>query len=113
MEKQIIIEEYRDLGATVKYEVTEYFVNFWAKEHCSFNSDGSVDTFGSGVEDMTEDFDSAPRYLDGYVKWDNCCHYWFGEKDGYLHLCSGTKTFIELMGRTYAWCGELLGGFWE
>lgn len=26
-------------------------------------------------------------YLKGYIKWDGCSHIWFGDGDGYLHLC--------------------------
>ena len=27
------------------------------------------------------------KYLKGYVKWDGCSHFWFGDDDGYMHLC--------------------------
>ena len=27
------------------------------------------------------------HYLTGYVKWDGCSHFNFGNNDGYMHLC--------------------------
>lgn len=43
------------------------------------------------------DMDKTPcdkeLYCKAYLKWDGCCHVWFGEEDendkqdGYLHLC--------------------------
>jgi len=30
------------------------------------------------------------HYLKGYIKWDGCSHIWFGDEDGYLHLCGKT-----------------------
>jgi hypothetical protein len=33
------------------------------------------------------------KYLYATMKWDGCHHFWFGESEGYLHLCG--KTYIE------------------
>lgn len=30
------------------------------------------------------------HYLRGHIKWDGCSHIWFGDEDGYLHLCGKT-----------------------
>jgi hypothetical protein len=49
-------------------------------------------------------------YLTFYMKWDGCCHVWFGEKedgkqDGYLHLCGANcwEKHIFLMAELYRW----------
>lgn len=26
-------------------------------------------------------------YLEGYIKWDGCSHFWFGDEDSYIHMC--------------------------
>ena len=39
---------------------------------------------GSG--EFTIPFD-LELYLAGSIKWDGCSNVWFGEEDGYLHLC--------------------------
>lgn len=31
---------------------------------------------------------SRKKYLSGFMKFDGCCHFNFGDQDGYLHLCS-------------------------
>lgn len=47
------------------------------------------------------------RYLTFYMKWDECCHINFGEKDndGYLHLCGedSFKQHAQLMTELFAW----------
>ena len=40
-------------------------------------------------------YDSKDIYLKGYVKWDGCSHFNFGNDDGYLHLCG--KSYIDEM----------------
>ena len=42
----------------------------------------------------TEGLEDAQPYLTGFIKWDGCSHFWFGEK-GYLHLC-GLETIENL-----------------
>jgi hypothetical protein len=41
---------------------------------------------GGGAFTPNFDFDGADRFLDGSIRWDGCCHYYFGDEDGYLHL---------------------------
>lgn len=30
---------------------------------------------------------SREKYLSGFIKFDGCCHFNFGDEHGYLHLC--------------------------
>lgn len=54
-------------------------------------------------------------YLDFYMKWDGCCHVYFGEKedgrhDGYLHLCGAGswERHIFLMAELYRWAEKAI-----
>ena len=42
-----------------------------------------VTSWGSNGREIAD----MELYLKGQVKWDGCSHIWFGDKDGYLHLC--------------------------
>lgn len=58
----------------------ELSANFNVFEVCSWSAD-------------TNEVSETELYLKGYVKWDGCSHFWFGESDGYLHLCG--KRYFE------------------
>jgi hypothetical protein len=45
--------------------------------------------------DMTTDRAEAEPYVRGTIKWDGCSHVYFGDEDGYLHLC-GRRSFDDL-----------------
>jgi hypothetical protein len=45
------------------------------------------------TEDETENLDEAQTMVKGLIKWDACSHIYFGDKDGYLHLCGGRNWF--------------------
>lgn len=47
--------------------------DFIVREVISWDMDKNV------LEDMV--------YLRGFIKWDGCSHIWFGDSEGYLHLC--------------------------
>lgn len=58
-------------------------------------------------------------YCTAYMKWDGCCHVWFGEEegegdkkqqDGYLHLCGkhSWKQHIAMMEWLYKLASELI-----
>jgi hypothetical protein len=36
-----------------------------------------------------EDVDHEPC-LQGFIKWDFCSHFWFGDNDGYIHICGAS-----------------------
>ncbi|MGH1436569.1 MAG: hypothetical protein ACRBG0_19155 [Lewinella sp.] len=37
----------------------------------------------------TDDPVDVEKFIRGFIKWDGCSHIYFGDKDGYLHLCGG------------------------
>jgi hypothetical protein len=111
--KTELFEYYEDLRIGVRFKVFEASVDFEAKEAVSFDRDGKPVDWGTGCDDMSENFDEGGRYVDGYIKWDKCCHYYFGDKNGYLHLCGEVEKFCTFMKRVTDRCGELLGGFYE
>jgi len=41
----------------------------------------------------TGEISDTEPYLKAYIKWDGCGHFWFGDEEGYLHLCG--KSCIE------------------
>lgn len=43
--------------------------------------------------DNTENMDEAPTTVRGTIKWDACSHVYFGDKEGYMHLCGGRGWF--------------------
>ncbi len=54
-------------------------------------------------------------YLKFYLKWDSCCHVWFGEEedgksDGYLHLCGPEywANHTALMTWLYQWAEKAI-----
>lgn len=54
-------------------------------------------------------------YLAFYMKFDGCCHVWFGEevdgkRDGYLHMCGARtwKKHILLMQYLYKWAAATI-----
>jgi len=50
-------------------------------------------------------------YLECLIKWDSCCHFTFGEGDGYLHLCGVYSLFDHavLIQHLYETAFELMG----
>src|SRR5690242_15475325 len=84
-------------GVTVRYEVYEGYVEFFAAEvtGVGVHPDPGVKYYwrkgATSSEDNTTDFNNAERYIDGTVKWDGCSHFNFGDNTGYLHLCGGSE----------------------
>lgn len=104
-----------DYGVTVRYTLHEngLSVNFFAAEITGRSVPGGVPSYKPKNNDgshYTESFTEAERYVDGCVKWDGCAHYYFGDEQGYLHLC-GPKSVAKL-GETirviFQRCGELM-----
>lgn len=63
----------------------------------------------------------ADLYCNAYLKWDGCCHVWFGEEDendkqsGYLHLCGvgSWKNHVAMMEWLYKLAETHIGKFTE
>lgn len=70
----------------------------------------------TGWDDQRRPVDKE-LYLRYYMKWDGCCHVWFGERvapagaqDGYLHLCGedSWKHHTQLMTELFAWAKKTI-----
>lgn len=50
-------------------------------------------------------------YLKGFIKWDSCCHFNFGQEDGYIHLCGveSLKQHCWLIEQLYKLAFKLMG----
>lgn len=52
---------------------------------------------------MQGEVSETEPYLRAYMKWDDCCHWWFGdgsephEGQGYLHTCTETQALVDLI----------------
>ena len=62
------------------------------------------------TEERTEELEEAHTYFRGSIKWDACSHVYFGDEDGYLHLCGGMnwKNLMEVMRRVWEYACEKL-----
>ncbi len=47
----------------------------------------------SGWDIDTNEVVDTEHYLKGFIKWDGCSHIWFGDENGYLHICG--KSYFE------------------
>jgi hypothetical protein len=70
--------------------------------------------------DDTHSKNDSELYLRGYIKWDGCSHFWFGDKndedehgDGYIHLCGYIyfKNHIKLMELLFKYADEHISNF--
>ena len=82
----------------------------------SQNKDGewSVPLFekkgAQSSEELTENIDEAQTLIRGYIKWDSCSHIYFGDEEGYIHVCGGKSWFnlMEAIKRIWAIAREKL-----
>jgi len=72
-------------------DYVNYLIEF---EEGDFETSATFNVFEvtSWNADNNEVLDTE-HYLKGYIKWDGCSHIWFGDENGYLHLCG--KTYFE------------------
>jgi hypothetical protein len=107
-----------DFGVTVMYMTTDEHpisVEFKAVEIVGLDEGRPTGRLyhreGSGSsEDDVSNPHEAERFVSGTVKWDGCSHVYFGDNNGYLHLC-GRSSFAKLslaLPAIYERCGELM-----
>lgn len=65
---------------------------------------GTVYEINSWTDVGKYDESDKSKYLEGYIKWDGCSHFSFGDDNGYLHLCG--KSYIDEV-------GKVLEAFWK
>ncbi len=81
MKKFHLLDKKKEAVFIVNVEdYANHYVRFQVDEVCSWSLNGEV-------------FESE-HYLEGSIKWDTCCHFYFGEQDnaGYIHMC-GIQSF--------------------
>lgn len=61
-------------------------------------------------DDTTENLAEAQTLIHGYIKWDACSHIYFGDEEGYIHVCGGESWFqlMEAIKRIWAIACEKL-----
>ncbi len=81
---------------------TEYSANFKVYEVISWTAD---DIEPSETE----------LYLKGLIKWDGCSHIWFGDSDGYIHLCGKSMwdKHVRVMNAIWELCRTRITSFDE
>lgn len=103
-------------GVTVRYTLhnNRLSVTFYAAEVIGKMVDPNPRQLLYGRKDEspgdTANFDEAERYVEGFVKWDGCAHYYFGDETGYLHLC-GPESVTKLsstLSAIFQRCGEIM-----
>lgn len=92
IQKEII--KWKDIGCVVKFEFNnvEYgkSLEFWVYEIVGEDELGNFDYEKKGAkssDDTTEDMEEAQTLFRGLIKWDGCSHVYFGDEEGYIHLC--------------------------
>lgn len=80
-------------------------------EQTSSRVDFDVVAITSWEDDQGKEPIDFEPYLKGCIKWDACSHVWFGDKDGYLHLCglNEWKKHIAVMEWIYKTISEKMG----
>ena len=111
-----IIEKYKEY--TIVYEPSSHYVDFTIFEIIGYskgNKDYDIPIYekkeAKDSSDDTNDIKEAETLIKGHVKWDGCSHYYFGGKDGYIHLCgkSNIDDISDVIKKIYYRCGELMG----
>lgn len=110
------LEIYEDLSVAVIYRKEESSINFSVHDIVYFD-DGEPVFEGIGGcgadEKSTKDVNIANAYIKGIIKWDGCSHVYFGDNEGYIHLC-GSSDFTrigKLLNTVYKKCCDI-GGFY-
>jgi len=89
----------------------EFIITYLTEEeHKKYNFEFAVQKIVGWYEGVDKQFDLEPWFR-GTIKWDGCSHFWFGDKDGYMHLC-GSQYFQEIRGllkKLYELASEAMG----
>jgi len=117
--KKFLLEENR-FGCTIKYYSDNRFdtdhytsIEFEVKEdeyqeHTKEHLYMTYDTLNNGS--FTNNFEKGDKYISGSVKWDGCSHYYFGDENGYIHLCGKepVKQIVDVISYIHSRCGSLM-----
>lgn len=112
MVNELIENVLGEFGFTVKYINKEYAIEFLASKITGVGDDGPVYEMKGAQSSMdtTLIFDESERFINGFIKWNGCSHYYFGDDTGYLHLCGkhNINEISKLIKIIYNRCGELI-----
>lgn len=87
-----------DLNAVITYTAESHSLKFAAYEQGGWDAERVPGELAGlwferrGADnsmDQVQDIALAQPMMTGFIKWDGCSHYYFGDSDGYLHLCGG------------------------
>lgn len=70
-------------------DTVEYLIDFESQD---FDTDARFKVYEVCSWTIEGAYLDTELYLSGVIKWDGCSHIWYGDGDGYLHLC-GKKYF--------------------
>lgn len=114
---EIIEHIHGEFGVTVIYRVKPASVEFDAVEITARSGDSENTRLyekkdaRSSMEHV-EDPKEGARYVSGFVKWDGCSHFYFGDADneGYLHLCGleHIHKLSSILNDIFIRCGQLM-----
>lgn len=119
MNPEIIEQIGGEFGVTVIYTLDPKYkshIDFFATEVTGIEDSpnkGKIiyERRGAGNSmDTVYDPHEAEPFIAGSVKWDGCSHMWFGNKDGYLHLCGfeDVDKLSNTLKQIHKRCGELM-----
>lgn len=108
-----IIEKYPDIWATVVYKQEPDLVHF---DFIAYRIEGLEEGDVPVYRDETTGKDSydhvvGETIVQGFVKWDGCSHYYFGDKkNSYVHFDgqAGLNNLTKLLQKIFDRCGEML-----
>lgn len=83
-------------------KIEDHYIDFTIHEIISWTAD----------DDKNSPIDYE-KYISGSMKWDGCSHFYFGDKDGYIHLC-GKNCFdkhINIMSAIWDICSKKIKSF--
>lgn len=93
---------------SVSFKVVEIVARLADSNSIEYELEGAQDSM-----DTTGDFDKAQRFISGFVKWDGCSHFYFGDNQGYIHLCGRREIqkISDLIKIIYNNCGMLITSY--
>ena len=114
-----MIEHFDDIGFTVITETpSSAFLDFKVYEIIHTDESGKrfyEEKDAVSVLPGTDDLDRAITYVNGFIKFDGCSHFYFGDPDneGYIHLCGGDayERHHKIIDMLYDMAKETIEGF--
>jgi hypothetical protein len=110
--KKNLVETYPDIEMTVEYFYESHWVDFKAYEIVAEESNAPLYEAkeAKSSEEMVREIADAQTYIRGAVKWDGCSHVYFGDDNGYIHLCGKLhiRKITQTLEKIYNRAGELM-----